>query len=57
MVLSCKHLAIDPFAYLREALMGLFALGEEPTAAALSEWLPDRWSQRRADQTPRLATG
>jgi transposase len=57
MVLSCKHLAIDPFAYLRETLMGVFALGDEPTAAALSQWLPDRWSQRRADQTPRLATG
>jgi transposase len=27
---TCKHLLIDPFAYLREALLGLFALGEEP---------------------------
>jgi transposase len=57
MVLSCKHLGIDPFAYLREALMGVFALGEEPTAEALLQWLPDRWSQRRASQSPRAATG
>src|SRR5262249_30808246 len=32
MALTCKHLGIDPLAYLREALMGLFGLGEEPTA-------------------------
>jgi hypothetical protein len=25
MVGTCKHLGIDPFAYLREALPGLFA--------------------------------
>jgi transposase len=25
---TCKHLGIDPFAYLREALPRLFALGE-----------------------------
>jgi hypothetical protein len=25
---TCKHLGIDPFAYLREALPGLFALGK-----------------------------
>jgi transposase len=30
-VATCKHLSIDPFVYLREALPGLFALGEEPT--------------------------
>jgi transposase len=46
-VLSCKHLGIDPFAYLREALMGLFALGEKPTAEQLSQWLPDRWLLRQ----------
>ena len=57
MVLSCKHLGIDPFAYLREALMGLFALGEKPTTEQLSEWLPDRWLLRRQSQTPRAATG
>jgi transposase len=57
MVLSCKHLGIDPFAYLRETLMGLFALGEEATAEQLSEWLPDRWLLRRQSQTPMAATG
>jgi len=46
-VLSCKHLGIDPFCYLREALMGVFALGQEPTAEQLSEWLPDRWLLRQ----------
>jgi transposase len=50
MVLSCKHLGMDPLAYLREALMGLFALGEKPTAEQLSEWLPDRWLLRRTQQ-------
>jgi len=47
-VLTCKHLGIDPFAYLREALPGLFALGEKPTAEELRAWLPDRWLQCRA---------
>jgi hypothetical protein len=40
---TCKHLGIDPFAYLRDALPGLFALGEKPTAEQLRDWLPDRW--------------
>ena len=31
----------------REALPGLFALGEEPTAGQLTDWLPDRWLLRR----------
>jgi transposase len=57
MVLTCKHLGIDPFAYLRETLMGVFALGEEPTAGPLSEWLPDRWLLRRARERPAQATG
>jgi transposase len=45
-VLTCKHLGIDPLAYLREALMGLFGLGAKPTAEQLSEWLPDHWLLR-----------
>ena len=44
----CKHLEIDPFAYLRKALPGLFALGEGPTAEQLAAWLPDRWQLDRA---------
>jgi transposase len=51
-VLTCKHLGIDPFAYLREALPGLFALGEKPPAGQLQGWLPDRWLLRRARESP-----
>jgi transposase len=47
-VQTCKHLGIDPFAYLREALPGVFALGEKPTDEQLLEWLPDRWLARQA---------
>jgi len=39
---TCKHLGLDPFAYLREALPGLFALGDQPTEEQLGEWLPER---------------
>jgi hypothetical protein len=52
---TCKHLAIDPFTYLRETLPGLFALGEEPTAEQLSEWLPDRWLLNRTRDGPTTA--
>jgi transposase len=54
---TCKHLGADPLAYLREALPGLFALGEEPTAEQLAEWLPDRWSLPRARESPAAGTG
>ena len=49
---TCKHLGIDPFAYLREALPGLFALGEQPTTEQLLDWLPDRWLLRRGRESP-----
>ena len=49
---TCKHLLIDPFAYLREALPGLFALGEKPTVEQLLDWLPDRWLLNRARSQP-----
>jgi transposase len=52
MVGTCKHLGIDPFAYLREALPGVFALGEEPSKERLTEWLPDGWLLRRARESP-----
>jgi transposase len=55
MVLTCKHLGIDPLAYLRETLMGLFALGEKPTAEQLSQWLPDRWLLRHQREGPSQA--
>ena len=49
---TCKHLLIDPQCYLRETLPGLFALGEEPSAEQLSEWLPDRWLLNRTRDRP-----
>ncbi len=49
---TCKHLSIGPFAYLREALPGLFALGDRPTAEQLTPWLPDRWLLCRAREAP-----
>jgi transposase len=54
---TCKHLGIDPFAYLKEALPGLFALGGELAAEQSSEWLPDRWLLRRARETPPAFAG
>ncbi len=57
MVGTCKHLSIGPFAYLSEALPGLFALGDRPTAEQLAEWLPDRWLLRRARETPPASAG
>jgi transposase len=49
---TCKHLGIDPFVYLREALPGLFALGEKPTTEQLLPWLPDRWLLQRSRDAP-----
>lgn len=49
---TCKHLGIDPFLYLREALPGLFALEGKPTSEQLDEWLPDRWLLRRSRASP-----
>jgi transposase len=56
-VQSCKHLGIDPLAYLGEALPGLFALGDSPTAEQLSAWLPDAWQQRQPAKTQAVPTG
>ena len=56
---TCKRLLIDPFAYLREALPALYALGEKPTEEQLAEWLPNRWQQRRVQTAapPAVASG
>jgi hypothetical protein len=56
---TCKHLGIDPFAYLRRALPGLFALGEKPTGEQLLDWLPDRWllNRTRDHPIPEVTTG
>jgi transposase len=42
-----KHLRIDPFAFLREALPALFALGNTAGEEALAYWLPDKWRLRQ----------
>jgi transposase len=52
---TCKHLRIDPQAYLREALPALFALGEDPEAEKLLNWLPDRWLLRRSRAAPPIS--
>jgi transposase len=54
---TCKHLGIDPFAYLRDALPGLFAAGEKPTTEQLLDWLPDRWllNRTRDELIPEVA--
>ena len=44
---TCRHLGIDPFAYLRDTLPALHALGEKPTPEQLADLLPDRWAARR----------
>ena len=55
-VLSCKQMGVDPFAYLREALMGIYQLGQKPTAEQLSAWLPDRWLLRQKREGPAKAS-
>jgi hypothetical protein len=54
---TCKRLAIDPFAYVREALPALFALGDRPCESLLANWLPDRWllNKTRDRPTPDMA--
>jgi hypothetical protein len=55
---TCKHLGIDPFRYLREAVPGLFAPGDRPAEEPWAYWLPDAWLKRqtaidlRQEETP-----
>jgi hypothetical protein len=44
---SCRHLGIDPFAYLRDVLPKLHELGSKPAEEQLAELLPDAWARRR----------
>jgi transposase len=44
---SCRHLGIDPFAYLRDVLPRLHELGSKPTEEQLAELLPDAWARHR----------
>lgn len=46
---SCRHLGLDPFAYLSEAMPAVHGLGEKPAEEELAEWLPDRWAARRQE--------
>lgn len=43
---SCRHLGIDPFAYLRDVLPKLHELGANPKDEQLTELLPDAWAHR-----------
>ena len=49
-----KHLGIDRFRYLREALPALLALGDKPALEQRPEWLPERWWRRQARASPRV---
>jgi len=48
---TCRHLGVDPFAYLRDVLPKLHALGDHPTDEHLTPLLPDRWLVERAGDT------
>lgn len=48
---TCRHLGVDPFAYLRDVLPTLHALGDDPTDEHLTPLLPDRWLAERATNT------
>lgn len=52
---TCRHLGIDPFAYLRDVLVRLHDLGDRPTAEQLTPLLPDRWLDARTNSTPSAA--
>lgn len=48
---TCRHLGIDPFAYLRDVLPRLHDLGDPPVADHLTRLLPDRWLAARPRPT------
>lgn len=53
---TCRHLGLDPFAYLRDVLPKLHELGDHPTDDQLTPLLPDRWLAERAANTPAKST-
>jgi hypothetical protein len=50
-----KPLGLDPFAYLRELLPALHALGDSPHEEVLADWLPDAWQKRQQINGPPAA--
>lgn len=52
---TCRHLGIDPLAYLRDVLLRLHDLGDRPTAEQLTPLLPDRWLDARPNSTASAA--
>jgi hypothetical protein len=54
---SCKHLGIDPFAYLRAVLPALFGLAQRPSEEELACWLPDDWRQRQRPEETASTVG
>jgi hypothetical protein len=52
---SFKHLGIDPFAFLREALPAMFGLGKCRGERELACWLPNAWQQRQQANGPPAA--
>jgi hypothetical protein len=53
---TCKHLGLDPFAYLRDLLPARYALGDSPHEGALVGWLPDAWQKRQQASAPSAVT-
>jgi transposase len=51
MVGTCRHLGLDPFAYLRDVLPRLHELGDHPTDEHLTPLLPDHWLADRSMNT------
>jgi transposase len=45
--MSAIALGIDPFAYLRDVLPKLHALGADATDEQLTDLLPDAWARHR----------
>ena len=45
---TCKHLSIDPFAYLRDVLPMLFTQRNGASDLALASCLPDAWRRAAA---------
>jgi hypothetical protein len=51
-VVTRKHLGIDPFAYLCGLLPALYALGGSPHEEALGDWVRDAWQKRQQARNP-----